>query len=142
MNRPRLLLPCAQYETPMASALLKIAEAEPTTPDTGEAGMHDRQLPEIKHPLLHAAKVVLPPALAFGGGYMAGYGAQLGLEKLLGKHMTPASPLLHTAVPLIGGAASLAYQQYKGLEQKELRRALKAYQNQSAGVVPVGELPR
>lgn len=121
----------------MARELAKLAELPEPPPDFGEPPQEEyarSKEPPIKHPILHALKATIPPALAFGVGTAAGYGAQRGVEKLLGKSLTPGK--LQAVAPVLGGAMGLAYNQYKALEQQELRRALEAHQSKSSGTVP------
>ena len=119
---------------PIASALLKMAEL-PEPPGFSEAAQDPpTEGPPVTRPILHALKATLAPAAAFGVGTAAGYGAQLGVEKLVGKQLSPAR--LRMAAPVLGGAMGLAYNQYKAREQQELRRAIEAHQNRSARAVP------
>lgn len=115
---------------PAARALLKLAQLPEPPPDTGEAPQEQERV----HPALGVARAVGAPLLAFGAGTGAGYLGQLGVEKLIGHHLTP--PRLRVAAPLLGGAFGLAYNQYKALEARELRRALEANQNEPAGRIP------
>ena len=122
---------------PIARALLKLAALPEPPPDFGEVPQESRAEPQqaqVKHPILHAIGAMAAPAAAFGVGTAAGYGVQLGLERALGKQVTP--PRLRAAAPLLGGAMGLAYNQYKALEQQELRRALEAHKSKSTGTVP------
>lgn len=126
------------HEMPFARALLKLAELPEPPPDSGEVPQQDlgslHAKPEIKRPLLHALGAAGGGALAFGAGIGAGHLGQMGVEKLMGKSLTPAK--LHMAAPILGGAAALAYHTYKAKEQEQLRRALEAYKSKSPGTVP------
>ncbi len=116
---------------PIAEALLKLANLPEPPPDSGEAPATSEK-PE--KPWLRAVKAVGGGTLAFGAGTAAGYGAQKGVEKLFGKHLT--TPRLTAVAPILGGAMGLAYNQYKSREAEELRNALKSHQEQRARSVP------
>jgi hypothetical protein len=122
-------------ELPMTQAMLKLANLPEPPPDFGEVPQEEVKQPasEVKRPILHALKATMAPALAFGVGTAAGYGAQAGVEKLMGKALTPTRARM--AAPILGGAMGLAYNQYKAYEQQELRRALEAHKNKPTGAV-------
>jgi len=111
---------------PIAEELLKLANLPEPPPDSGEAPPPEQQ--GISPPWLRAAKAVGGGALAFGAGTAAGYGAQMGVDKLFGKHLS--TPRLRAVAPLLGGAMGLAYNQYKSRETEELRNALKSHREQ------------
>ena len=117
----------AASAAPAAAALWKLAQLPDPPPDSGEA-------PQDESPIWGGVKRVGAGLMAFGAGTAAGYGAQLGIEKLLGRQATPAR--LRAVAPVLGGGLGLAYNQYKALEAQELRRAIEAYKNQSARPVP------
>lgn len=120
---------------PIATELAKIASLPEPPPDSGEAPAPEMQgISTPEKPWLHAAKAVGGGLLAFGAGTAAGYGTQMGVEKLLGKSVT--TPRVLRAAPILGGAMGLAYNQYKGREAEELRNALKSNQEQRARSVP------
>ncbi len=121
-----------QDKVAAAEELLKLALPDPP-PDSGEPpAPENAQLPA--HPGWQAARAVGGGLLAFGAGTAAGYGLQHGAHKLLGDKITPAHA--HAIIPVLGGVAGLAYNQYKSREAQELRNALETYKNQRAGAVP------
>lgn len=125
-------------EMPLARALWKMAELPDPPPDFGEVPQAEQgslRQPvtknHIKHPILHGLGALAGGSLAFGGGIGAGYLGQLGVEKVLGRPISPGA--LSMAAPILGGLSAVAYHTYKAKEQEQLRRALEAYQNQSRG---------
>ena len=132
------------YAPALAGALFKLAnqdyeagrglpanEDPPDDPD-------DRQLPPIRHPALHAAKVIGAGALGLGAGMAVGRGGYELLRKATGDRMPPTA--WHALAPAIGGAAGLAYSAFKEHELQELRRALESARNKppAAGGQRVG----
>jgi hypothetical protein len=119
-------------QLPMALAMSKLANLPEPPPDSGEAPPAEASSFTQRHPALHALGAAGGGALAFGGGIGAGYLGQMGIEKILGRQLTPGR--VRMAGPILGAISALAYQQYKAKENEELRRALKAYQNRSGDV--------
>lgn len=126
------------HEVPTALAFYKLAQLPDPPPDSGEPPLpEENTLPEIRHPGLHALKTLGAGALGVGVGTAAGYGAQMGLERLLG--LGVSKPALHktlrVASPILGGLMGLAFHRHHQNTNQELHRALEAYKNQSAGAV-------
>lgn len=78
------------------------------------------------HPFWRGAKVKGKHLLAFGAGTLAGAGAMEGANAL-SKHFRgkPLSPTLRVAAPVLGLAASIAYNYAKHKEDEELDNAIK-----------------
>lgn len=121
----------------MAQELFKLAQLPEPPPDSGEppAATQTSEPEPVKHPWRHAAKTLGVGTLAFGAGTAAGYGVQHGVEKVLGKHVTPTR--LRAAAPVLSGLMGLAYTNYKSKEKEELHRALQSHKNQRAAGPPV-----
>ncbi len=134
----KLSIPLSEFS--MARELMKLAELPEPPPDAGEAPQaegtfKEHAQPEIKHPILHALKATMGPALAFGGGTAAGYLALRGAEKAFGLQTPAATGMIRQyAAPIAGGLMGLAMQQYKSREQKELHNALEAHRSKSQGI--------
>jgi len=126
---------------PMAREFMKLAELPEPPPDSGEApqaegAIKEQAQPDIKHPILHALKSTMGPALAFGAGTAAGSLGMRGVEKAFGMGPPAVGNIRRYVAPVAGGLFGLALQQYKSREQKELHRALEAHRSKSQGTVP------
>ena|SRR3972149_1423529 len=118
-----------------AQAIIKLALPEPPPESEPKEGDESRELP--KNPILHGLGTLGTGLLSFGAGTLAGYGGSELLRRGLehGGIKIPAKPLLYT-VPVLTGAAALAYNAYQQRQIEELRRALESYRNQSSGSSP------
>ncbi len=70
------------------------------------------------------AKIVGAGLLGMGAGTAAGFGGMHLANKAFGPSGIPHSAL-NVAVPVLGGAAGLAYSLYKAKEMEEIKRAVK-----------------
>ena len=117
------------YSPELAKVLYKTAEdyRSPDPNTTGDpADEEDRQLP--RHPALHALGTVGAGLAGTGVGMLAGRGAYELARHISGNKMTPN--MGSTIAPALGAGAGMAYGLYKHHEMEELKRALKAHQNQ------------
>lgn len=89
----------------------------------------NREIDPVDKPLTHALKTMGAGTLGFVGGYGTGYLAMEGLNRLRkGKPLPVSSKALSVGIPLAGAAAGMLYNTWKHEEEKELRRALRSYE--------------